>query len=192
MEVVMKDEEMKNREDLVKFLQQKQRVKYLFFWGHKKTQTITKTCLSQWWMSPFEIDGVTYPSSEHYMMASKARLFKDEESLNKILQASSPAAAKKLGRLVKDFDDQLWNTHRFQIVVDASIAKFSQNDQLREFLLSTGRRVLVEASPLDRIWGIGMDQHDKHCENPQLWNGENLLGFALMEARNQIRTNQEL
>ena len=78
MEIMMKDEEMKNREDLVKFLQQKQRVKYLFFWGHKKAQTITKTCLSQWWVSPFEIDGVTYPSSEHYMMASKARLFKDD------------------------------------------------------------------------------------------------------------------
>ena len=183
----MKLEEIRDRKNLITFLEQKGKVRYLLFWGHKKTEKLTKSCLSQWWISPFTIDEVIYPSSEHFMMASKARLFKDEESLQKILNAGSPAAAKKLGRQVKSFDDKIWREHRFQIVVEASLAKFSQNEQLRDFLLETGNKVLVEASPYDRIWGIGMSQHHEHCENPQLWRGENLLGFALMEAREKIR-----
>ena len=184
----MNIKDVRNRDDLIKFLDKKERCKYVFFWGHKRSPdgSISKSCLSQWWQSTFEIGGVSYPSSEHYMMAEKARLFNDVETLGKILSAKSPAEAKKFGRLVKGFNEELWKEKRFEIVVDASFAKFSQSLELKSFLLATGNKVLVEASPPDRIWGIGMDQHNEHAENPRMWRGLNLLGFALMEARSRL------
>jgi ribA/ribD-fused uncharacterized protein len=163
--------------------------KLLFFWGHRpsKDGRITASCLSQWWPAPFTIDGSTYPSAEHWMMAEKARLFGDEESAAKILQAPSPKAAKELGRAVKGFDGAKWTNHRFGIVARGSFEKFRQNAALRDYLIGTGDRVLVEASPVDRIWGIGIAEDDTRAENPLLWRGENLLGFALMQARDRLK-----
>ncbi|HMV61545.1 MAG TPA: NADAR family protein, partial [Agitococcus sp.] len=98
----------------------------------------------------------------------------------------TPAEAKKLGRAVKNFNAEQWQQHSFDIVVQGNIAKFSQNVQLKDFLLTTGQRVLVEASPLDTIWGIGLGQDNPKAQHPQKWHGENLLGFALMMTKEQI------
>lgn len=165
-----------------------QRFKYLFFWGHqpKRHGTIGKTCFSQWWLQDFEQDGIVYKSAEHWMMAEKARLFKDEEILQKTLVANSPAEAKKLGRQVRNFDQTVWTAQRYEIVKKGNILKFAQNEDLKDFLLTTQNRVLVEASPYDAIWGIGMHANDEGIENPNNWKGENLLGFALMEVRDVL------
>lgn len=122
------------------------------------------------------------------MMAEKARLFGDETIRSQILRAGSPGAAKNLGRKVSGFDEATWRAHRFGIVVEGNHAKFAQNNELGDFLRSTGSKVLVEASPKDRIWGIGMERDDEHANNPLLWKGLNLLGFALMEVRRRLAT----
>jgi ribA/ribD-fused uncharacterized protein len=167
--------------------------KYLFFWGHQpsKDGSITKTCFSQWWIAPFEVDSKIYPSAEHWMMAKKAELFVDNEILEKILLAKSPAEAKKLGRMVKNFDPEIWDEHKFEFVCEGNFHKFSQHPVLREFLIKTGDRVIVEASPMDKIWGIGMKSDHPNIENPELWKGENLLGFALMEVRERFLNKYE-
>lgn len=165
------------------------RVKYLLFWGHRPRPDgrIGASCLSQWWPSPFTADGVTYASAEHWMMAGKARLFGDTEAAEQAVAAKSPAQAKKVGRLVRDFDGTLWERERYRLVVAGSVHKFGQNPELGGFLLGTGDRVLVEASPMDRIWGIGLAADDPRAEDPATWRGLNLLGFALMEARAALR-----
>ncbi|MEL6257120.1 MAG: NADAR family protein [Bacteroidota bacterium] len=164
--------------------------KYLFFWGHRPTRdgSISKSVFSQWWEShPFEENGIRYPTAEHYMMAGKARLFQDEEMLGKILQAKSPAEAKKLGRQVRNFDPGHWDQYSQAIVTQGNYLKFSQHMELKEFILNTGYRVLVEASPRDRIWGIGLDKDNPAASNPYQWRGRNYLGFCLMEVRDQLK-----
>jgi hypothetical protein len=121
------------------------------------------------------------------MMAEKARLFEDDEALDDVLDATSPAQAKAIGRRVRNFDDDTWCRHRFAIVVEGSLAKFGQNPLLAKFLLGTGKRVLVEASPPDRVWGIGLAADNTKSLNPRTWRGSNLLGFALMQARTRLR-----
>jgi len=164
--------------------------KWCLFWGHTpaKDGSITKSCFSQWWDGhPFVVDGVRYATAEHWMMAEKARLFSDAEVCAEILTAIHPNDAKKLGRKVRNFDDVQWCAARWDIVVRGNAAKFSQHPELREFLLNTGDRILVEASPYDQIWGIGMAATDPHAEQPAHWRGLNLLGFALMAVREQLR-----
>ncbi|MFI6481071.1 NADAR family protein [Nonomuraea sp. NPDC050663] len=158
-------------------------LKYLCFWGH---QSLRPGCLSQWWEADFTDDGHTYGSAEHYMMAHKAWLFGDDDTAAEILAAGHPGEAKKLGRAVRGFDDALWQERRFDIVVRANLAKFGQNPELKEFLLGTAGRVLVEASPLDRVWGIGLAASDERATQPSAWQGLNLLGFALMAARDTL------
>lgn len=121
------------------------------------------------------------------MMAQKAYVFGDKEVMTQILAETDQMTIKKLGRLVKNYDDNVWTEKRFQIVVEGNLAKFSQNEDLRHFLLSTGDKILVEASPKDTIWGIGFDEFAPEATNPALWNGENLLGFALMEVRDRLK-----
>jgi ribA/ribD-fused uncharacterized protein len=164
------------------------RIKYLHFWGHRPRRDgqIGAGCLSQWWPSPFTVDGVEYATAEHWMMASKARLFDDAEAERKVLQSPEPALAKKAGRLVRRFDEAIWERERFGIVVEGSVHKFAAHEALRDFLLGTGERVLVEASPLDRVWGIGLAADDERAADPERWRGPNLLGFALMEARERL------
>jgi ribA/ribD-fused uncharacterized protein len=177
---------------LIDYCGQGQRPKYLFFWGHQPRQdgSIGKSCLSQWFDAPFEIDGIRYRTAEHYMMAEKARLFGDHATLAKILKAAQPGAVKKLGREIQGFNDEVWNAHRFSIVTNGNQAKFSQHPALQTFLLDSGDRILVEASPADKIWGIGLAETDAAADNPSAWKGLNLLGFALMEARALIRAAQ--
>ncbi|WP_329317826.1 NADAR family protein [Streptomyces sp. NBC_01262] len=181
--------EARSREELAGLTQRGARPKYLFFWGHRPQRdgAIGQSSLSQWWPSPFTVDGVTYPTAEHWMMAGKARLFGDDAALARILGAPQPGAAKKLGRQVRGFDEDTWIRHRWDLVVDGNVAKFGQDTALREYLLGTGSRVLVEASPLDRVWGIGLAADDERTADPASWRGLNLLGFALMEARERLR-----
>lgn len=168
---------------LIRLQEQGAHLRFLFFWGH---QTPGRGYLSQWWPSPFTVDGVTYATAEHYMMAEKARLFGDEETAAAILAAPHPRRAKDLGRGVRDFDERTWRDNRVTIVTKASEAKFAQNKDLRDYLAATRDRVLVEASPLDRVWGIGLAADDPRAEDPASWQGENLLGFALMTARETL------
>ena len=169
-----------------------EKLRYLFFWGHtNKTNQVTKSCFSQWYESPFTIDDITYPTAEHYMMAEKAKLFGDESRWEQILHCNHPGEAKKIGRKVQGFQQDIWRNHRFEIVVGGNTAKFSQNESLKEFLLHTNDRVLVEASPYDRIWGIGLAQDHPDINNPWKWKGLNLLGFALMEVRTKLAISDE-
>jgi ribA/ribD-fused uncharacterized protein len=163
--------------------------KFLFFWGHQpnKDGKISKTCFSQWWLSSFVVDKVIYKTAEHWMMAKKAELFQDSETLAKILLANSPAEAKKLGREIKNYNETLWLAARFEIVKQGNYHKFNQHPELKTFLLNTKDRVLVEASPVDAIWGIGMASDHKDILNPEKWQGLNLLGFALMEVRDELK-----
>lgn len=181
--------EIDSREALVRAVHAGARIKYLHFWGHRPRPDgrVGASCLSQWWPSPFVVDDVRYATAEHWMMAGKARLFGDAEAERRVLAARSPAQAKKEGRLVRGFDEAVWARERFGIVVEGSVHKFTAHADLREFLLNTGDRVLVEASPVDRVWGIGLAADDEAATRPDSWRGPNLLGFALMEARRRLR-----
>lgn len=161
----------------------------IFFWGHTPREDGRPgyECFSQWWPARFAVNGVVYPTAEHFMMAEKAHLFGDEEAQQAILAAEHPQQAKSLGRLVRGFEQRAWEESCRDIVVRGNLGKFSAHRDLREVLLGTGDRVLVEASPLDRIWGIGLAASDPRAGDPELWEGKNLLGFALMECRRLLR-----
>lgn len=176
-------------EELTQQVTRGDRVKWLHFWGHRPHPDgrLSASCLSQWWPAPFTVDGVAYATAEHWMMAAKARLFQDADAERAALTARTPAEAKKAGRLVRGFDDAVWERERFGIVVEGSVHKFSSDEALRAYLVGTGERVLVEASPLDRVWGIGLAADDPRAHDPARWRGLNLLGFALMEARERLR-----
>lgn len=178
-----------NRQWLMFQQENGKKLRFLFFWGHQPTKdgSISDSCFSQWWQAPFTVEGLTYLTAEHWMMAGKARLFGDQEVLGKILAVQSPAEAKKLGRQVRNFDAQRWDEHKYEMVKAGNVHKFSQHVDLKEYLLQTGNRIIVEASPMDQIWGIGMAKSNPNAENPTLWKGENLLGFALMEVRDALQ-----
>ncbi|MFE0177389.1 NADAR family protein [Streptomyces sp. NPDC059002] len=182
-----KIDSVRSVEALVDAVNAGEKVKYLYFWGHtpRRDGSLGASCFSQWWPSPFTVDGVRYATAEHWMMSAKARLFDDAEADRAVLAARTPAEAKNAGRLVRDFDEAIWARERFRIVVEGSVHKFTSDPALREFLLGTGHRVLVEASPLDRVWGIGLAADDPRADDPTKWQGANLLGFALMEARSR-------
>ncbi len=183
----LKMDRIRSTEELMNFVNCGNKVKYINFWGHQNAKSgVSKSCFSQWYSSAFEADGKTYLTAEHFMMAAKARLFNDYESEQLILNATDPGKAKKLGRGIRNFDEGLWLENRFEIVVEANCHKFSQNPEMKEFLKNTGDKVLVEASPVDKIWGVGLAADDSAIDNPNKWRGLNLLGFALMEVRDQL------
>jgi ribA/ribD-fused uncharacterized protein len=175
--------------DLADLIASGERVKFLHFWGHKPQPdgSIGAGCLSQWWPAAFHVDGREYATAEHYMMWSKAMLFGDNEIADQVLAAAHPHRAKTLGRQVRGFDQAVWEAWRYATVVAGSVAKFGQHADLRSYLLGTGDRVLVEASPVDRIWGIALAADDPRAADPAQWRGQNLLGFALMDARDRLR-----
>ena len=158
-------------------------VRPIFFWNPKGANG----WLSQWEPSVF-VDqvGHKFVTAEQYMMASKALLFEDYEALDVIMASDNPKVAQRAGRKVRGFIEEVWNKHRIDIVVQGNVYKFSQNERLKKFLLGTAKRSLIEASPYDRIWGIGFKAADAF-ENEELW-GMNLLGNAIMEARRQVRS----
>ena len=166
-------------------------IKFLFFWGHKAVygQSIGKFCFSQWFERPFLVKGIEYPTAEHWMMAQKAKLFKDEATYQKIIQCKQAGEAKELGRQVLNFDQFLWKKYRYEIVKIGNMYKFYQNRDMGEYLLNTYPRVLVEASPVDIIWGIGLPLDNESAKNVYAWRGLNSLGFALMEVRDFLKEN---
>jgi ribA/ribD-fused uncharacterized protein len=161
---------------------------FVYFWGHtnKLNEAVGKFCFSQWYDSPFVVDGVTYKTAEHWMMAKKALLFGDLEIFEKIVRAEKPDEVKGLGRRISGFNDEIWIAERYEIVKTGNLHKFEQHPELAKYLLSTSERVLVEASPVDYIWGIGLAQDHADVANPINWLGLNLLGFALMEVRDLL------
>lgn len=157
---------------------------FTFFWGHDRNRIGDKAVFSQWYPESFYADGITFPTAEHFMMYHKALLFDDEKIAHKMLESPFPGPVKDLGRKVKNFDEEVWDQEKVGIVRLGSILKFSQSEELEGLLLSTGDTVLVEASPYDSIWGIGMKETARGANDPSKWKGENLLGFILMDVRN--------
>lgn len=158
------------------------------FWGHTPNpKKMTKACFSQWYDCRLEVDGVRYHTTEQFMMAQKAILMCDVVTYAKIMAASEPKEYKALGREVQFFNAAAWDHAKYNIVLQGNLAKFSQNPELFAFLDSTGDSVLVEGSPYDDIWGVKLGIDDPRIKNPSEWQGENLLGFVLMETRDILR-----
>lgn len=169
---------MLSKIDLINQINEGKKFKYEFFWGGP---------FSQWCLARFKIDDLSYNCAEQYMMSEKARFFKDEDSFKKIMQANTPDIQKSLGRKIKNFDEQAWDIVKKDVVIRGNYAKFVQNKKLEEILLFTKDSILVEASPFDKIWGIGLKENDPKAMNPMTWKGENLLGFCLIEVRERLK-----
>ena len=159
---------------LRKQIQEGQNFEYELFW---------RGPFSQWERQGFTVDGVYYKTAEHWMMAEKARLFGDEEARKKIIYADHPKRAKELGREVLGFNEDKWIEHRYNIVYAGNFYKFNQSDEYRDILLATGDKILVEASPVDQIWGIGLAEDNPDALDPLKWKGLNLLGFVLTDLK---------
>ena len=164
-------------------------VHYRFFWGHRPRRdgAIADSCFSQWWPARFTVEREVYASAEHYMMAEKARLFGDDEVRRQVLAATDAGRAKDLGRQIRGFEEATWKRARFDIVTAGNVAKFGQDERLRRYLLATRDEILVETSPTDRVWGIGLGRDDPRAADPRAWHGLNLLGFALVRTRGVLR-----
>ncbi len=150
---------------------------FVFFWGGT---------FSQWCPSNFTIDGVTYNCCEQYMMAKKALMFNDFDAYREIMLEESPALQKAIGRTVRGFNVPKWEMYCRDIVFDANLAKFTQNPKMLEELFATGELEIVEASPEDKIWGIGLKETNPLAWNKETWQGTNWLGEAIMEVRQAI------
>lgn len=142
--------------------------------------------LSNWYLSDFSINGISFTSMEQYMMHQKAVCFQDENIAEQILATKDVAKIKELGRCVSGYNDQYWNGVRQIIVYEGLFAKFTQNELLKKQLKDTQDVILAECAVKDRIWGIGLSMNDSNRLKPELWKGQNLLGFALMMVRNKI------
>ena len=181
-----------NRQNLINAAKTFVRDDFVFFWGHTDRQEETgKSCLSQWHMCSFTVEDVSYNCAEQYMMAEKARIFGDFDAWLHIMASYDPMTIKKLGRKVRNFNAYVWKKNCQEVVKRGNLAKFSQNPKLMEYLLGTGDKILVEASPKDKIWGIGLAEDAPEACNPRLWQGENLLGFTLMKVRDMLRAKKE-
>jgi ribA/ribD-fused uncharacterized protein len=172
-----------NTNQIIESLENGHQINYIFFWSHKKTTPVSKSCFSQWYDSKFIVEGNEYYSTEQWMMAEKALLFGDKEKYKQIIDNHNPKKIKALGRQVKYFNQRVWEENRYKIVVNGNLQKFSQNKELFEYIKTTNKKILVEASPVDMIWGVGLGQDNPDISSPYFWKGLNLLGYALMEVR---------
>lgn len=143
--------------------------------------------LSNWYLSEFTVDDITFSSMEQYMMYEKAILFHDQETAKKILQKDNVAEIKALGRTVQNFDDTVWGQSREEIVYKGVFEKFRQNPELRKRLERTGEEVIAECAVKDKIWGIGLSMKDEDRFCVERWKGQNLLGKILMDVRKDIK-----
>jgi ribA/ribD-fused uncharacterized protein len=157
-----------------------QNEKYFFFWKHR---------LSQWHIVDFTVDSYTYNCCEQYMMQRKALLMGDFEAAAEIMLEKNPANHQALGRKIQGFNQDLWNANKYQIVRDGNMARFTQSAKCRELLLATGDKILVEASPYDKVWGVGLADSDTDILDETKWKGENLLGKVLTEVREIIKSD---
>ncbi|KAF8882171.1 hypothetical protein CPB84DRAFT_1851336 [Gymnopilus junonius] len=172
---------------------------YVFFW---KTNEVHGWG-SQWYHSPFTAkvvfeegdkeEEVKFATAEHWMMVQKALLFKDAEVAREVLEVEGTGQkdmtyVKSLGRKVRNFDEEKWVEARERIVLEGNLLKFSQNQELGEKLVATGDKQIVEASPRDRIWGVGFGEKNA-LEERTRW-GLNLLGKALESTRGRLRNER--
>jgi ribA/ribD-fused uncharacterized protein len=146
----------------------------------------TESPFSQFHPCVFEVEGVTFNCAEQFMMYSKAKLFGDDEVASQILTKEIPKDQKALGRQVKNFDDAIWQLHAMDIVYKGSYAKFTQNENLKKHLLKTEGTTLVEASPMDAIWGIGLPADNPKAQDRKTWRGKNQLGEILTKLREDL------
>ena len=163
--------------------------RFHLFWGGP---------FSQWTEVAIEIDGVVYNTCEQYMMAEKARLFNDQECLDKIMSTRDPREQKRIGRKVRGFDKAKWEEvqengkpYCWNVVYKANHAKFTQNKGMKFALMETGDKVIVEASPYDAIWGIALAEDDPRANDRASWKGANWLGEAITQVREDIRKEEE-
>lgn len=169
---------IQTREDIITRYNNGELLEFVFFWGGY---------LSNWFESNFDIGGVTYFCVEQYMMAMKAKTFNDNIILQKIMQSNDQKEVKQLGREVKNYVDDIWVKERIKVVYDGNMAKFSQNEGLKNYILHTNDKILVEASPYDNIWGVKLGKDNRLINNPNNWLGENYLGFTLMYVRDKLK-----
>lgn len=156
---------------------------FVYFWKpHQKNGY-----LGNWYDSPFVLEEIQFKNSEQYLMWGKAKLFQDNKIAEEILKTSDPIRMKKLGQQVRGFEQIKWDDNKFHIMCTALTAKFSQNPELLKCILATNNMILVEASPFDKIWGIGMDFKEAVQTEQAKWRGENLLGKALMKVRDELK-----
>jgi len=161
----------------------KDKEEFCLFWGGP---------FSQWAKRDMEIDGVTYNCCEQYMMAEKARLFDDKDMLAKIMSLKDPREQKKCGRKVKNFDQAKWEAVARDVVYKANYAKFSQNEDCLDTLAENRGKTIVEASPYDKIWGIGLSKDDPRANDRSQWLGTNWLGEAIMQVRDKLESEGKL
>ena len=166
---------------------------FVFFWQVPKdilagkSNLINSSCLSQWYPAEFTIYNITFYSAEQFMMYCKARCFNDYDNAIAILETKNPDEVKKIGRNIKPFDAHKWDPIAHYFVQLGNVEKFRQNPLLKKYLLSTGNKILAEASPLDKVWGIGLSENDPRAVDQSKWLGKNKLGTALMAVRDQLR-----
>jgi ribA/ribD-fused uncharacterized protein len=169
-----------NVQDVISKFNNREKLEYVFFWK-------SNSYFSNWYPSDFEVDGIVYWCVEQYMMAKKAELFRDYNSFRDIMASNSQKEIKALGRKVMGFNEEIWSKNRERIVFEGNYAKFTQNPKLKSYILKQKGKIFVEASPYDKIWGIGLDDSDLNfIYNPNNWRGLNLLGFVLMDVRDKI------
>lgn len=161
---------------------------YIFFYGHNPTPS-GNHIYSQFYPCKFTDPktGIVYCCAEQWMMSQKALMFNDKVINEQILAETNAATIKSYGRSVHGYNDAIWCENRFNIVVQGNYYKFSQNPELLQTLLSTDPKILVEASPYDRVWGIGLNANQAAQIPPHQWPGDNLLGRALMQVRTMIQ-----
>ena len=162
---------------------------FIYFSEHKRQfrNRLCPSCFSQWYPSKFAVGSRSFSCAEQYMMDAKAALFGDKEAQDRIMEAERPSEHRAIGRTVRGFDPGTWDKMKYTIVVNGNWRKFSQNQALKHFLLETGDAVLVETDPNDTVWWIGFGAEAPQAADPAKWRGENLLGFALMEVRDELR-----
>ncbi len=161
---------------------------FLFFWHEYEPFGV----FSQWFKCSFVIEGIRYETAEQYMMAKKALMAGDLQNYVLIMNESDPEKCKKLGKKVRNLDVEAWAKCKEEIVYHANLAKFSQNEKALQYLLSSGNKILVEASPYDTIWGIGLEAADVDSTHPDRWRGQNLLGKILMRVRDDLKPAQHI
>jgi ribA/ribD-fused uncharacterized protein len=170
---------MRNVNDVIDAFEKGDELKFKYFYGG---------LFSQWASTPFDLCDICYYTAEHYMMAEKARLFHDDLMWKRIVTIEDPRRAKQYGRRVRGFNQSMWDECKFKIVVKGNYEKFKQNKEAQEYLKRYMDHVIVEASPFDSIWGVGLSVSEcQEYNDPYYWKGENLLGFAIMEARDRLK-----
>lgn len=166
-----------------------EKLEFKFFYGHLPSSSgkLTTSCFSHWWMQPFVINQTYYCCVEQWLASEKARLFGDEKSYHIIMNSTNPLVMKSRAEAIKNVKKSRENLNLCNLIYQGNFAKFSQNPDLKDFLFATGDEVLVYASPSDAVQGIYMKATNPKCTNPNNWEGENLLGFTLMDVRDVLK-----